>query len=496
MALSTPKLLLAGGLVFTADRVAQLEDGGTFPWIAHLRQHGSLRVPQAQGANFVATVLGLSRLPRLSLPEELRYEEVSVVPRPRLRIRPAPPQWGPARLRAALSFDYDGAVVRAEHEARGTFDAERRRFLLRDADAEAQAARRLKAIGFDERPLRGYGSRTALAVAARDFPRAIALLVAEGWHVEADGRLYRHPGALRLEVVSGVDWFELHGAAEFGDMTASLPELLAALRRRDHVVLLGDGTYGVLPDEWLRRYRMLGEVGTSAGDHLRFRPNQVGLLDALLAELPDTRADTLFIHARDELRRFTGVEPRDAPAGFAGRLRAYQRDGLGWLHFLQRFGFGGCLADDMGLGKTVQVLALLESRRRRARRRRLGATRAVPSLVVVPRSLVFNWKQEAARFTPKLRVLDHTGAGRARAGELFEDHDLDPHDVRDAETRRDAVQGRALRLRDPRRGAGHQERRDGVGQGGAAPARRAPPRAERNADRRTTSASCGACSSS
>ena len=59
----------------------------------------------------------------------------------------------------------------------------------------------------------------------------------------------------------------------------------------------------------------------------------------------------------------------------------------------------------MGLGKTVQVLALLAGKRGRAR-----------SLVVVPRSLVFNWKQEAARFTPKLRVLDHTGTGRDQTG--------------------------------------------------------------------------------
>ena len=75
----------------------------------------------------------------------------------------------------------------------------------------------------------------------------------------------------------------------------------------------------------------------------------------------------------------------------------------------REFGFGGCLADDMGLGKTVQVLALLEVRR--ARRENRPPT-PPPSLVVVPRSLVFNWKQEAARFTPKLRVLDHTGIGR------------------------------------------------------------------------------------
>ncbi len=93
----------------------------------------------------------------------------------------------------------------------------------------------------------------------------------------------------------------------------------------------------------------------------------------------------------------------------------YQMEGLGWLEFLQKFNFGGCLADDMGLGKTVQVLALLHRRREAGK----GA-----SLVVVPRSLVFNWKQEAARFTPDLRVLDQTAATRARDAANFADHDL------------------------------------------------------------------------
>ena len=88
--------------------------------------------------------------------------------------------------------------------------------------------------------------------------------------------------------------------------------------------------------------------------------------------------------ARDELRRFAGIEPAAPPAGFVGQLRDYQREGLGWIHFLRQFGFGGCLADDMGTGKTIQVLALLEARRelrggRETRRRgRAGATRPRP----------------------------------------------------------------------------------------------------------------------
>ncbi len=94
-----------------------------------------------------------------------------------------------------------------------------------------------------------------------------------------------------------------------------------------------------------------------------------------------------------------------------GTLRGYQQEGLGWLNFLREFRFGGCLADDMGLGKTVQVLALLESRRREPVPE--GQTRK-PSLVVVPKSLVFNWIDEAARFTPQLRVLDYSGLDRRR----------------------------------------------------------------------------------
>jgi SNF2 family DNA or RNA helicase len=88
-------------------------------------------------------------------------------------------------------------------------------------------------------------------------------------------------------------------------------------------------------------------------------------------------------------------------------LRPYQAAGVSWLRFLDEFGFGGCLADDMGLGKTIQLLAFLEDRRRRGISKR-------PTLVVVPRSLIFNWHQEATRFTPELRVLEYTGIHRGQ----------------------------------------------------------------------------------
>lgn len=78
-------------------------------------------------------------------------------------------------------------------------------------------------------------------------------------------------------------------------------------------------------------------------------------------------------------------------------LRPYQETGVRWLEFLSSLGLGACLADDMGLGKTLQVLALLSLHK--------GKRRKKPSLLVVPASLVGNWKAEMGRFTPKLRCL-------------------------------------------------------------------------------------------
>src|SRR5690606_38551755 len=219
----------------------------------------------------------------------------------------------------------------------------------------------------------------------------------------------------KLEVASGVDWFELHGAVEFGDTDAQLPKLLEAARKGEALVKLDDGSFGLLPEEWLAKYGILASLGAAHGDHLRFGRTQVAVLDALLAAQPEANVDEVFARARDALAQFDGIRSADPPAGFQGELRPYQREGLGWLHFLRQFGFGGCLADDMGLGKTVQVLALLEARR---------AEKAGTSLVVVPRSLVFNWEQEAARFTPKLKVLVHGGPERQRGAEHLEDYDL------------------------------------------------------------------------
>ncbi|HSS51682.1 MAG TPA: SNF2-related protein, partial [Thermoanaerobaculia bacterium] len=410
-----PVVLGVSGYLLAGDRLAPLADAGS-QWTALLDPEKALRIPAAERDELVGRLLTSPHLPPLDLPASMRFEETRPAPRPFLRL--FPPPWARSAPRAALSFLYEGREVASDSTLRGLYRPAERRFLLRDREAEAQSAARLRELGF-RTDLDSFSPTPMLQMAANRIPKAVSALLAEGWAVEAEGQLYRSASRFRLSVSSGVDWFDLDGEADFEGKTVPLPEVLQAIRRGARHIQLGDGSLGMLPEEWIQKFAPIARLGTAEGSHVRFRSVQAVLLDAWLADEPAVTCDETFERARQRLQEFAGIAPAPAPPGFQGELRGYQRAGLGWLHFLRDFGFGGCLADDMGLGKTIQVLALLESRRTLRKRQGLP-----PSLVVVPRSLVFNWLAEAARFTPRLRVLSYTGADRVREAGGFAGYDL------------------------------------------------------------------------
>jgi len=147
------------------------------------------------------------------------------------------------------------------------------------------------------------------------------------------------------------------------------------------------------------RVRALLEAGLSWRDALRLAldPGRLGGGEGADLEVEITQGEWLRdVSAR--LRSPARLAPVAPGAGFAADLRPYQQHGLNWLWFLHGLGLGGCLADDMGLGKTVQVLAFLSCLRQEAR--------PAPCLLVLPTSLLGNWKREIGRFLPSLRVYD------------------------------------------------------------------------------------------
>jgi len=417
IAVNEPLLVMPGAVLVMPDWVARLADSETVAWIAGLRKNGSIVVPEAEREEFLGSLLCSPTLPEIDLPEEWGYQEIVAPPRPCLKISAPEKSYGRInpRMTAELSFEYEGRSVGEKPKSRGIYDPSTRRFLRRDAAMEKSAVEQMQEAGI--RFVAGsWPGGEEWTLTPKKLPQVVRALAELGWKVTAAGKLFRQPGKSSVSVASGVDWFELHGAIEYGETTAQLPRLLAALKRGETMVTLDDGSFGLLPEEWLLRFGHVATMGEADGDHIRFRPSQAGVLDALLATQPTVDCDETFRRVRKELAQFASIGPAEQPTGFNGCLRGYQREGLGWMHFLRQFSFGGCLADDMGVGKTAQVLALLETRRELRTQAKVEA----PSLVVVPKSLIFNWRQEVERFTPQLRVLDYTGTGRSNVREKDE----------------------------------------------------------------------------
>ena len=405
LSLDKTVLLVPGGLALTQSRIARLEDFGAFEWVKILRQEEPATVPAGEEQELVDCLLDMPALPRLHLPEELRLEEVRCDPSPRLTIRsPRGAIWRRERLTGEVAFEYPGVVVQGANMQWAIVQREAGRILLRNRELEERAWGQLEEHGF-RRLLDHRRGGHDVEIAARDLGSAVRALIAEGWDIRADGQQVRQPAALRFRVTSEIDWFELRADVDFEGQTVAFPELLSALSRGEGTVRLDDGSLGILPEDWARQYGLLAGLGVPEEDHIRLASNQAALLDALLAAEESVDYDAKFEELRRRFVSFDGVPGVREPEGFQGELRHYQRDGLGWLEFLRDFGFGGCLADDMGLGKTVQLLALLLDRKQTAKQHR-------PSLIVVPKSLMFNWQQECRRFTPQLSLLEYVGIDR------------------------------------------------------------------------------------
>src|SRR5690606_36176277 len=128
-------------------------------------------------------------------------------------------------LPLTLSFRYDDTEVAATRSEPSIFDRKRRAVLHRDRESEARAAALLRELG--ARDEYDYQSRRPrLALPPQRLDAAVRALTAQGWHVEAEGRVFRQPGASHASLRSGVDWFELEAGIEYGSQQASLPQLL------------------------------------------------------------------------------------------------------------------------------------------------------------------------------------------------------------------------------------------------------------------------------
>ena len=440
MALDQPKAVLRSGLVIFADRIALLESDESSAWLDQFERRGPIELASSHVDGLIERLAGMCDMPRIELPAWTGWKIESAAPIPRLVLDDGlpvnseelddelPSRTGRRRKKVTKTqlaghvwFDYGGLRIAAHDPSGGAVDQVRHLLVRRNRIAERSALSVLAACGAVTPKEDGEPSTHHVEFARNRLDSAAPQMASEGWEVEVSGKRYRPAGTFSWHVASGIDWFELSGSFNFDGIEVGMPSLLEAIERGDSSVQLPDGSLGILPADWARQMAPMIELAQRSDGKLRYGRIQVALLDALLAGQPRTEVDEAFEKIREELSRGEQPDAIEEPEGFKGTLRHYQREGLGWLAFLESLGVGGCLADDMGLGKTVQVLALLV--RRQAVMREQGVPHR-PSMVVVPKSLIFNWMQEAAKFTPSLRVHNHTGQTRAEGTQSLADTDL------------------------------------------------------------------------
>jgi superfamily II DNA or RNA helicase len=153
------------------------------------------------------------------------------------------------------------------------------------------------------------------------------------------------------------------------------------------------------------------------------------------ATLPESESAWVGLTAgpalQETLCKLASHEARQIPSppGLRAALRPYQHTGLCWLRFLTELGLGACLADDMGLGKTIQVLALLLLLKGERSPSDKGAAKPVPSVLVVPASLIANWKAEIEVFAPSLTYVIAHPSERPSGKEILSAEDVEGCDL-------------------------------------------------------------------
>ncbi len=206
--------------------------------------------------------------------------------------------------------------------------------------------------------------------------------------------------SLSLSVNRIGSWFEVKGEAALdGKTKLKIAELLRLVREaKGSFIALGDNEYVALTDALKKQLAMLDKLAGGA------KTPQLSVFNAgVLGELEKNGAEiTADKDYRDLLARIekAGSVTAAVPAALMAELRDYQTDGFEWMMRLASWGAGAVLADDMGLGKTVQTIAVL-----------LARAAEGPQLVVVPASVLFNWRDELARFAPSLKqaILNQAG---------------------------------------------------------------------------------------
>lgn len=280
------------------------------------------------------------------------------------------------------------------------------------------------------------------------FVREISSVLAEqGFKVDQNSEIRYNLDmpSVTVKLTTEYDWFDLQLILQIGDYQLPFISLRNHILEKEKVFVLEDGTRFLIPEAWFERYSGIFIHGKKQQQHLRLQKQHYPLLELL--DLPDFDKNISNTHSDSQLI---------LPVLNNAQLRPYQEYGFYWLRNHALNNSGAILADDMGLGKTIQVIALLTAYFKNSDQNTEKSTiidqstkwlqegqldlfstniqienkknelskKKDPALIVMPTSLIHNWKDELGRFSPQLRVYEYTGGSRTISKKIMQSHEV------------------------------------------------------------------------
>lgn len=208
--------------------------------------------------------------------------------------------------------------------------------------------------------------------------------------------LYLGKISLKQDIEEKTDWFDINIIIKIGEYTFPFIRFRDCILQKDRTFELPNGKVALLPEEWFIKYNNFFSVAKKdKKDHIRLKKIYVGIISNL---------------ENKKKGKYIEKKQLPVPAKINATLRSYQIEGYSWMAHLVSNGLGGCLADDMGLGKTLQIITLLQQE--------YSSEKKMPSLIVVPTSLIDNWLKEISKFS-MLKAYEFRGSAKLTNELLF-----------------------------------------------------------------------------
>ena len=219
----------------------------------------------------------------------------------------------------------------------------------------------------------------------------------------------------QVDVTAEKGWFDIGLQVRFGSVLVDMAQLKKAVVKGKGMINLQSGKKGIIPAEMQDKLRGLLAIGHDRHGKLSLSKVHYPMLEKLYGK--DAPKDiAAWIKTKRKRLENPVCRGRVKLPKINAVLRPYQKAGFYWMKALQEEQWGGILADDMGLGKTLQVLTLLLHIKE--------AGGELPNLIVATKTLLYNWEEQAAKFTPNLTVCKYYGSSRTKLQKGLDQYDL------------------------------------------------------------------------